>query len=133
MGCLFVCFLPFFFNHSFYIPMSKRITKMIERNTNVLIYLLFIYYYIITQVILAFWLVLACDLWEDRRIDDDSARFKFFWSFWILNLNQSGIATNQFASFCMDIRSRQCYFRVWQSGEMWNKKAFFPYIVIFLL
>ena len=42
--------------------------------------------YIITQVILAVWLVLAYDLVEDRRIDDDSARFKFFW---ILNLNQS--------------------------------------------
>ena len=42
--------------------------------------------YIITQVILAFWLVLAYDLLEDRRTDDDSARFKFFW---ILNLNQS--------------------------------------------
>ena len=46
-------------------------------------------HYIITQVILAFWLVLAYDLLEDRRTDDDSARFKFFWIFWILNLNQS--------------------------------------------
>ena len=42
--------------------------------------------YIVTQVILAFWLVLAYDLLEDRRIDDDSARFNFFL---ILNLNQS--------------------------------------------
>ena len=42
-----------------------------------------------TQVILAFWLVLAYDLLEDRRTDDDSARFKLFWIFWILNLNQS--------------------------------------------
>ena len=42
------------------------------------------------------------------------------------------IATNQFASFCIDIRSRQCYFRVCQSGEIWNKKAFFfTYILIF--
>ena len=41
------------------------------------------------------------------------------------------IATNQFASFCIDIRSRQCYFQVCQSGEIWNKKAFFPYILIF--
>ena len=45
--------------------------------------------YIITQVILAFLLVLAYDLLEDRRTDDDSARFKFYWIFWILNLNQS--------------------------------------------
>jgi len=45
--------------------------------------------YIITQVILAFWLVLAYDLLEDRRIDDDSAWFNFFEIFWILNLNQS--------------------------------------------
>ena len=44
--------------------------------------------YIITQVILGFWLVLAYDLLEDRRIDDDSTRFKFFWIFWIFNLNQ---------------------------------------------
>ena len=35
----------------------------------------------ITQVILAFWLVLAYDLLEDRRIDDDSARFKFSLNF----------------------------------------------------
>ena len=46
-------------------------------------------FYIITQVILALWLVLAYDLLEDRRIDDDSARFKFFQIFWILNLNKS--------------------------------------------
>ena len=45
--------------------------------------------YTITQVILAFWLVLAYDLLEDRRIDNDSARFKFFLIFWVLNLNQS--------------------------------------------
>ena len=43
------------------------------------------YIYLITQVILAFWLVLAYDLLEDRRIDDDSVRFNFR----ILNLNQS--------------------------------------------
>ena len=34
--------------------------------------------YIITQVILAFRLVLAHDLLEDRGTDDDSARFVFF-------------------------------------------------------
>ena len=50
-------------------------------------------YYITTQGILAFWLVLAHDLLEDRRIDDDSARFNFFLIFWILNLNQSQFFT----------------------------------------
>ena len=34
-----------------------------------------------TQVILAFWLVFAYDLLEDRHIDDDSAWFKFFFKF----------------------------------------------------
>ena len=53
----------------------------------VLVHIIFIY--ITTQVILAFWLALAYDLLEDRRIDDNSTRFKFFWIFWILNLNQS--------------------------------------------
>ena len=65
---------------------------------------------------------------------------KFFWMFWILNLNQlqyyysllSIALTNQFTSFCIDIRSRQCYFCVCQSVEIWNKKAFFPYTLIFL-
>ena len=81
--------------------------------------------YIITQVILAFWLVLSYDLLEDRRIDDDSARFKLFFEFWIWTNHNSllSIATNQFASFCIDIRWRQCYFRVCQSGQIWNKKA----------
>ena len=45
--------------------------------------------YIITQVILAFCLVLAYDLLDDRRIDDDSPRFNFVLIFLILNLNQS--------------------------------------------
>ena len=45
-----------------------------------------ILFYITTQVILAFWLVLAYDLLEDRRIHDDTARLNFFL---ILNLNQS--------------------------------------------
>ena len=64
----------------------------------------------------------------------DSSLFEFF-EFWIWTSHNSllSIATNQFASFCTDIRSRQCYFRVFQSGEIWNKKAFFPYILIFLL
>ena len=55
-------------------------------------------------------------------------------SFWIWTTNHNSllsIATNQFASFFIDIRSRQCYFRVSQSGEIWNKRAFFPCILIF--
>ena len=58
-----------------------------------------------------------------------------FLKFWIWTNHNSllGIATNQFASFCRDIRSGQCYFHVCQSGEIWNKKTFFPYILIFLL
>ena len=61
----------------------------------------------------------------------DSSSFEF----WIRANHNSllSIATKQFASFCLDIRSRQCYFRVCQSGEIWNKRAFFPCILIFLL
>ena len=64
----------------------------------------------------------------------DSSFFKFF-EFWIWTNHNSllSIATNQFASFFIDIRSRQCCFRVCQSGEIWNKRAFFPCILIFLL
>ena len=64
----------------------------------------------------------------------DSSYFKFF-EFWIWTNHNSliSIATNQFASFFIDIRSRQCCFRVCQSGEIWNKRAFFPCILIFLL
>ena len=57
----------------------------------------------------AFWLVLTYDLLEDRSIDDDSARFKFD-SHVILWTNHNSllrIATNQFASFCIDNRLRQ--------------------------
>ena len=53
--------------------------------------MLFIPCYIITQVILAFWLVLAYDLLKDRCIDDDSARFKFFLTFLISNGNMESI------------------------------------------
>ena len=64
----------------------------------------------------------------------DSSSFEFF-EFWIWTNHNSllSIATNQFASFFIDIRSRQCYFRVCQSGEIWNKRAFFPCILIFLI
>ena len=62
----------------------------------------------------------------------DSNCFEFF-EFWIWPNHNSllSIATNQFASFCIDITSRQCYFRVCQNGEIWNKRAFFTYILIF--
>ena len=88
--------------------------------------------YITTQVILAFWLVLAYDLLDDRRINDDSARFQFFCIFRILNLNQSQFFakhSNQSVRFIL-YRSCQCYFRACQNGEIWNKKAFFQYILI---
>ena len=69
--------------------------------------------YIITQVIIALWLVLAYDLLEDRCIDEDWALDSFFFTFfefWIWTNHNSllSIATNQFASSCIDIRSRQC-------------------------
>ena len=56
-----------------------------------------------------------------------------FFEFWIWTNHNSllSTATNQFASFCIDIRSSQCCFRVCQSDEIWNKKAFFPCILIF--
>ena len=50
-----------------------------------------------------------------------------FFEFWIwTNHNNSllSLATNQFASFCIGIRSHKCYFRVCQMH-------FFPYILIF--
>ena len=65
----------------------------------------------------------------------DSSFFEFF-KFWIwINHNSLlSIPTNQFAWFFIDlVRSRQCYFRVCQSGKIWNKRAFFPCILIFLL
>ena len=62
----------------------------------------------------------------------NSSFFELF-EFWIWTNHNSllSLATNQFASSCIDIRSRQCYFRVCQSDEIWNKKAFFPYILTF--
>ena len=64
----------------------------------------------------------------------DSSFFESF-EFWIWTNHNSllSIATNEFASFFIDIRSRQCYFRVCQSGEIWKKRAFFSCILIFLL
>ena len=57
----------------------------------------------------ASWLVLTYDLLEDRRIDDDSAGFKFD-SCRVLWTNHNSLlcrATNQFASFCIDNSLRQ--------------------------
>jgi len=64
--------------------------------------------------------------WQQRSI-------QVFFEFWTWTNHNSllSIATNQCASNCIDIRSRQCYFRVCQSCEIWNKKAFFLYILIF--
>ena len=57
-----------------------------------------------------------------------------FFEFWIWTNHNSllSLATNQFASLCIDIISRQCYFRVCFlfSFEI-RKRAFFPYILIF--
>ena len=50
-----------------------------------------------------------------------------------LNLNQSQFFakhSNQSVRFIL-YRSCQCYFRACQNGEIWNKKAFFQYILIF--
>ena len=63
----------------------------------------------------------------------DSSFLDFFFEFWIWTIHNSllNIATNQFASFCIDIIPRQWYFRVCQSGEISNKKAFCRHILIF--
>ena len=60
----------------------------------------------------------------------DSSFFEFW--IWTNHISLLSIATNHFASFCIDIRSRHCYFRVCKSGEIWNKMAFFPYIFVLL-
>ena len=64
--------------------------------------------------------------WRQRSIPV----FLNFFEFWIWTNQTSlvSIATNQFASFCIDIRSLQCYFRVCQSGEVWNKKTYIKQI-----
>ena len=57
----------------------------------------------------AFWLVLTYDLLEDRRIDDNNARFNLdsCTILWTNHKSLLSIATNQFASFCMYNRLRQ--------------------------
>ena len=57
----------------------------------------------------AFWLVFTYDLLEDRRMDDDSARFKCDSCviLWTNHNSLLSIATNQIASFCIDNRLRQ--------------------------
>ena len=94
-------------------------------------------FYIIAQVILPFWLVLAYDLLEDRRIDDDSARFKFseFFEFWIWTNHNSllSIATNQFAWFCIDIRHVSPIFVSVKVAKFEIKRHFFSVYFNFLL
>ena len=53
----------------------------------------------------------------------DSSSFELW--IWTNHNSLPSIITNQLASIWIDITSRQCYFRVCQSGEIWNKKAFF--------
>ena len=62
-------------------PTSFQLSKTWSISAIENVFLVSIAFYIITQVILAFLLVLVYDLLEDRRIDDDSARFKFFFNF----------------------------------------------------
>ena len=67
--------------------------------------------------------------WRQRSIQV----FLNFFEIWICTNHSSllSIATNQFASFFIDIRSRQYYFRVCQSGENWNQRGIFLCILIF--
>ena len=80
----------------------------------------------------AFWLVLPHDLLEDRRIDDDSTRFKFdsCGILWTNHKSLLSIATNQFASFCIDNRLRQSAILVSVKVAKFEIKGFFPYIFI---
>ena len=57
----------------------------------------------------AFWLVLTYHLLEDRRIDDNNARFNLdsCTILWTNHKSLLSIATNQFTSFCMYNRLRQ--------------------------
>ena len=100
-------------------------------------------YHILTSSVIYYWLynnLIGSRLWSIRgqthrwRQRSIQVFFEFF-EFWIWTNHNSllSIATNQFASFFIDIRSRQCCFRVCQSGEIWNKRAFFPCILISLL
>ena len=66
-------------------------------------------YILISSIMHTFWLVLTYDLLEDRRIGDNSTRFKFD-SCVILWTNHNSLlsrATNQFSSFCIDNRLHQ--------------------------
>ena len=57
----------------------------------------------------------------------------FFRIFRISNLNQSQFFAKHSNQSVRFIRSRQCYFHVCQSGEIWNERVFFPCILIFSL
>mgnify|MGYP007094286545 FL=1 len=77
----------------------------------------------------AFWLVLSYDLLEDRCIDEDSAQFKFDSCIiiWTNNTSLLSIATNQFASICIDNKLRQrAIFVSIKVANFEIKRLFFP-------
>ena len=80
----------------------------------------------------AFWLVLSCELLKDRRIDDDSTRFKFDSCviLWTNHNSLLSIATNQFPSFCIGNKSLQSAIFVSVKVSKFEIKRFFPYILI---
>ena len=72
-------------------------------------------------------MVLAYDLLEDRRIDDDSSRIKFFEFFFNFEFEPITI-------LCLDIRS--LYSAIFVSEKVAKfeiKRHFFPCILIFVL
>ena len=79
-----------------------------------------------------FWLVLTYDLLKDRRIDDDNARFNFDSCviLWTNHNSLLSIATNQFASFCIDNRLRQSAIFVSVTVAKFGIKGFFLYVLI---
>ena len=80
----------------------------------------------------AFWLVLTYDLLKDRRIDDDSARFKFDSGviLWTNPNSLLSITISQFASCCIDNRLRQSAIFVSVKVAKFEIIRFFPYILI---
>ena len=92
-----------------------------------------IFHYIVNLVLRAIWLVLICDLLNDRRTDDDSTRFKFdsYMILWTNHNSLLSIATNQFASFWIDNRLRQsAVFVSVKVAKFEIKRLFLPHILI---
>ena len=84
--------------------------------------------YIISSVMHTFWLVLTDDLLEDRHIDDNSAWFKLDCSMilWTNHKSLLSIATNHFASCCMDNRlSQSAIFMSVKVAKFEIKRRFF--------